>query len=119
MMTTSTVDTRKVEAFVGKVLNDSSATFVTTLAAFGDRLAISGPATSAEVASRAGIDEHYAREWLGVAYLTHDPDRLPKWARDLADTDDLVQETLIQTFKKCRVKRRSIASSHARARSIR
>ena len=26
--------------------------------------------------------------------------RLPGWARDLADTDDLVQETLVQTFKK-------------------
>jgi RNA polymerase sigma-70 factor, ECF subfamily len=26
--------------------------------------------------------------------------RLPGWARDLADTDDLVQETLLQTFKK-------------------
>ena len=26
--------------------------------------------------------------------------RLPKWARDLADTDDLVQETLLQTFKR-------------------
>ena len=26
--------------------------------------------------------------------------RLPKWARDLADTDDLVQDTLAQTFKK-------------------
>jgi RNA polymerase sigma factor (sigma-70 family) len=26
--------------------------------------------------------------------------RLPKWARDRADTDDLVQETLIQTFKR-------------------
>jgi RNA polymerase sigma-70 factor (ECF subfamily) len=26
--------------------------------------------------------------------------RLPRWARDLADTPDLVQETLIQTFKK-------------------
>ena len=26
--------------------------------------------------------------------------RLPKWARDLADTDDLVQDTLVQTFKK-------------------
>ena len=28
--------------------------------------------------------------------------RLPRWARDLADTDDLVQETLLQTFKKIR-----------------
>jgi RNA polymerase sigma-70 factor (ECF subfamily) len=26
--------------------------------------------------------------------------RLPAWARDLADTDDLVQETLLQTFKR-------------------
>jgi RNA polymerase sigma-70 factor (ECF subfamily) len=26
--------------------------------------------------------------------------RLPRWARDLADTDDLVQDTLIQTFKR-------------------
>jgi RNA polymerase sigma-70 factor (ECF subfamily) len=26
--------------------------------------------------------------------------RLPRWARDLADTDDLVQETLLQTFKR-------------------
>jgi RNA polymerase sigma-70 factor (ECF subfamily) len=26
--------------------------------------------------------------------------RLPKWARSLADTDDLVQDTLIQTFKR-------------------
>jgi len=26
--------------------------------------------------------------------------RLPKWARDMTDTDDLVQETLLQTFKR-------------------
>lgn len=26
--------------------------------------------------------------------------RLPKWARDVADTEDLVQETLLQTFKR-------------------
>ena len=25
---------------------------------------------------------------------------MPKWARDLADTDDLVQDTLVQTFKR-------------------
>lgn len=29
--------------------------------------------------------------------------RLPKWARDLADTDDLVQDTLLQTFKRIEV----------------
>src|SRR2546428_405791 len=26
--------------------------------------------------------------------------RLPKWARSIADTDDLVQDTLLQTFKR-------------------
>ena len=26
--------------------------------------------------------------------------RLPRWARDAADTQDLVQETLLQTFKR-------------------
>jgi RNA polymerase sigma factor (sigma-70 family) len=26
--------------------------------------------------------------------------RLPRWARDLAETDDLVQDTLLQTFKR-------------------
>src|SRR5262245_59355796 len=26
--------------------------------------------------------------------------RLPHWARDVADTDDLVQDTLLQTFKR-------------------
>jgi len=26
--------------------------------------------------------------------------RLPKWARDITDTDDLVQETLLRTFKR-------------------
>jgi RNA polymerase sigma factor (sigma-70 family) len=26
--------------------------------------------------------------------------RLPRWARDLADTDDLVQDTLLRTFRK-------------------
>ena len=84
MSTTSVIDSAKVEAFVGKVMADSSATFVTTLAALGDRLGLfktlasGGPATSAEFASRAGIDERYAREWLGgmttAGYLTHDPD---------------------------------------------
>jgi SAM-dependent methyltransferase len=53
------------------------------LAALGDRLGLfktladSGPATSADLATRAGIDERYAREWLGgmtnAGYLGHDP----------------------------------------------
>jgi hypothetical protein len=82
MTIASAIDSEKVQAFVGKVLNDSSATFATTLAAFGDRLglfkalATGGPATSSDLASRANIDERYAREWLGgmtnAGYLVHD-----------------------------------------------
>ena len=29
--------------------------------------------------------------------------RLPKWARDMADTDDLVQDALLQTFKRIEI----------------
>ena len=32
--------------------------------------------------------------------------RLPHWARDLADTDDLVQDTLLQTFRRIEEPRR-------------
>src|SRR5262245_36899109 len=81
--TAAMVDTERMEAFAGKVLNDSSAAFVTTLAALGDRLGLfkalaSGePSSSADLAARAGIDERYAREWLGgmasAGYVTHDP----------------------------------------------
>jgi SAM-dependent methyltransferase len=83
MTTTATMDSEKVQAFVGKVLGDSSATFATTLAAIGDRLGLfktladGGPATSADLSARAKIDERYAREWLGgmtnAGYLVHDP----------------------------------------------
>ncbi len=55
----------------------------TLLAALGDRLgifkhlAVDGPATSAELAARAGLDERYTREWLGgmlaAGYLEYDP----------------------------------------------
>jgi len=84
MITPTIPDIEKTQAFVGKVLDHSSATFVTMLAALGDRLglfkslAARGPATSAELAASAGIDERYAREWLGgmtaAGYLTHDPE---------------------------------------------
>src|SRR5467141_2657683 len=77
------VDQAKMEAFVGKVLGDTSAALTTTLAVIGDRLglfkdlAAHGPATSAELATRAGINERYAREWLGgmasAGYLAYDP----------------------------------------------
>lgn len=80
---TETIDRAEVEAFVGKVLGDASGMFATLLASIGDRLglfkdlAANGPANSAELAARAGIDERYAREWLGgvasAGYLEYDP----------------------------------------------
>jgi 2-polyprenyl-3-methyl-5-hydroxy-6-metoxy-1,4-benzoquinol methylase len=76
------LDQAKVDQFVGKVLGDASATLVTFLAAIGDRLglfkdlAASGPVTSADLASRTGIHERYAREWLGgmatAGYVAYD-----------------------------------------------
>ena len=65
------LDQAKMEAFVNKVLGDTSAALTTTLAVLGDRLglfkdlAAHGPATSDELASRMGMNERYAWEWLG------------------------------------------------------
>jgi SAM-dependent methyltransferase len=83
MSVAASIDSAKQEAFVGQVLANTGAAMVTTLAALGDRLglfktlAASGPATSAEIAARAGIVERYAREWLGgmtsAGYVTYDP----------------------------------------------
>src|SRR5713101_1615111 len=71
------------EAFAGKVLGDTGATLTTILASIGDRLglfkdlAAHGPSNSAELASRMGIQERYAREWLGgmtsANYVEYDP----------------------------------------------
>lgn len=71
------------EAFAGRVFGDTSACLVTLLAALGDRLglfkalAMHGPATSVELAARAGVNERYAREWLGgmaaARYVEYDP----------------------------------------------
>jgi SAM-dependent methyltransferase len=75
-------DQAKLEAFTGRALGDASATFVNILCVIGDRLGLfkdlarHGPATSAELAMRAGIQERYAREWLSAlasaGYLEYD-----------------------------------------------
>ena len=57
-----------------------------------------------ELISRARAGDQEAIERLFARHLKPlqrwASGRLPKWARDLADTDDLVQDTLLQTFKK-------------------
>jgi hypothetical protein len=79
----SRFDQSKQDAFVGKVLGDTSATMTTILASIGDHLglfkdlSVSGASTSSELAIRTGIQERYAQEWLGgmatAGYLEYDP----------------------------------------------
>src|SRR4249920_3921217 len=82
MTTQSTIDQTKTEAFLGKVLTDTSGLTTTIMASIGDRLGLfkqlaHGPATSTQLATRAGINERYAREWLGAmasaGYVEYDP----------------------------------------------
>ncbi|MEW6473225.1 MAG: class I SAM-dependent methyltransferase [Actinomycetota bacterium] len=81
--TGTTLNQADVEAFVGRVLGDTSGTLTTFLAAVGDRLglfkdlAVLGPVTAPELAERSGVNERYAREWLAAmaaaGYLDYDP----------------------------------------------
>jgi len=77
------IDPARVEAFAGKVFADTVGLMTTAMSSIGDRLglfkdlAAGGPATSAELAERTGIEVRYAREWLGAmasaGYLSYDP----------------------------------------------
>jgi SAM-dependent methyltransferase len=78
-----TFDAVKMGAFIDKVMNDMSGAVVSTMCILGDRLglfkelAANGPATSEELAARAGLNERYTREWLkalaSAGYLEYDP----------------------------------------------
>lgn len=73
---------QRAAEFTGQVLADTAAAATTVLAALGDRLglfkdlAANGPATSAQLAARTGLDERYVREWASglyaAGYLTYD-----------------------------------------------
>ncbi|MTD54561.1 class I SAM-dependent methyltransferase [Amycolatopsis pithecellobii] len=75
------MDEQRATEFTGRVLTDTAAAATTVLAAFGDRLglfkdlAAQGPATSAQLARRTGLNERYVREWLSgmyaAGYLTY------------------------------------------------
>ncbi|MEV7614303.1 methyltransferase domain-containing protein [Streptomyces sp. NPDC089799] len=70
MATPPPPDGAKVEAFMEKALGDLSGTMAAGFCALGDRLGLfrslaeDGPATSAELADRLGLQERYVREWL-------------------------------------------------------
>jgi RNA polymerase sigma-70 factor (ECF subfamily) len=64
----------------------------------------SDPESTFQLIDRARAGDGQALERLFARHLAPlqrwASGRLPRWARDLGDTDDLVQETLIQTFKR-------------------
>ncbi|MFI5264433.1 MAG: class I SAM-dependent methyltransferase [Candidatus Kapaibacterium sp.] len=67
---TPTIDPKKVETFLGRVVTDFGAAFGVALGFLGDKLglykamAFAGPLTSEEIAKRSGTVERYVREWL-------------------------------------------------------
>ena len=76
------MDESRAQEFTGRVLTDTAAAATVVMAALGDRLGLfkqlaqAGPATSGELASRAGLSERYVREWLdgmrATGYLEFD-----------------------------------------------
>ena len=65
---------------------------------------MTNPDATLDLLQRAQSGDQHALDQLFARYVPllrrWASGRLPRWARDLADTHDLVQETLIQTFKK-------------------
>lgn len=66
-----TFDEQRAAAFAEKLFGYYTGGFVTLMVDLGHRTglfeaAALGPATSAELASRAGLEERYVREWLGA-----------------------------------------------------
>lgn len=82
MTTQPTFDRKKLGAFLGKVMSDTSGMTITVMAAIGDQLGLfkylaQEPTTSTQLATRANIHERYAREWLhmmaSAGYVEYDP----------------------------------------------
>ncbi len=67
-----TINEEKLNAFMGRALNDMGGAINTSLILIGDRLGLykamagAGPLTAAEVAGKTGTNERYVREWLSA-----------------------------------------------------
>ncbi|MDP7103242.1 MAG: class I SAM-dependent methyltransferase [SAR202 cluster bacterium] len=78
------MDQAKAEVFANTAFVDVAAAFTVTMCAIRDCLGLfknldsDGPATSSELAKRAGINERYSLEWLSAltcaGYLDYNPD---------------------------------------------
>jgi ubiquinone/menaquinone biosynthesis C-methylase UbiE len=70
--TESSFDTQKAEAFAGRLLTALNDGALCLMASIGHRTGLfdamrdQPPLTSSELASRAGLNERYVREWLGA-----------------------------------------------------
>ncbi|MFW5925325.1 MAG: class I SAM-dependent methyltransferase [Myxococcota bacterium] len=82
--TAAAPDEQSVEAFADRLVDMLNSGALTLMVSIGhrtglfDAMAGMAPATSAEIAERAGLDERYVREWLGAMtvgdIVSHDPD---------------------------------------------
>jgi len=82
MTTSNTLDEARIEEFAGTLLGHFTSGMVTLMVDIGHRTglfdaAAEGPATSEELAARAGLQERYVREWLGslvtAGFFEYDP----------------------------------------------
>lgn len=70
-MNTAAIDPAKLDALIGRAIQDLSAGYGGVMVSLGHRLGLyramagAGPRTSREIANRAGCAERYVREWLG------------------------------------------------------
>ena len=66
------IDEAKLNAFMGKAVQDMGAAMHASLVVIGDKLGLykamadAGPMTTAELAGKAHTDERYTREWLNA-----------------------------------------------------
>ncbi len=76
------IDTEKLNAFVGRFVDDLGAAFHAGMVVIGERTGLykalaPAPLTAAQLAAKAGADERYVREWLSSqaagGYVTYDP----------------------------------------------
>lgn len=70
-MTEATIDTKKLDEFMGKAVGDMGAALDAALILLGDKLGLfkamaAGPVTSTELAQRTETHERYVREWLSA-----------------------------------------------------
>jgi 2-polyprenyl-3-methyl-5-hydroxy-6-metoxy-1,4-benzoquinol methylase len=80
--TETTIDEKKLNAFIGQILSDMGGASSVALVRLGDALGLyktlqnAGPMTSGELSQAAKVDERYLREWLShqaaSGYLAYD-----------------------------------------------